>query len=337
MSVETFGTLSNGEAVERVTIRGGGLTASILGWGATVQDLRLQGHAPPLVLGFPVFDPYPVHALFFGAIVGRYANRIAGGRFSIDGEAYETDRNEGGLHTLHGGAHGVYCRNWTIAEAGQDHARLELVDRDGEMGFPGTCRLAATFRLPGDGVLAIALTATTDRSTIVNLTHHGYFNLDGTDKVLDHEMRIDAGHYLPVDSACIPTGAIDPVDGTDLDFRQARALRRDSDGRQVLYDHNYCISGVRTGLREVAMVRSPRSGVTMTLATTEPGLQFYAGEHVGPTEPGLAGKAYGKWAGFCLEPQIWPDAPNRPDFPSALLRPGETSRQEMRYRFTREG
>jgi aldose 1-epimerase len=336
LAIETFGTLRDGERVERVTIRGGGLTATVLSFGATVQDLRLEGHPPPLVLGFPTFDPYPDHGLFFGAIVGRYANRIAGGRFSINGETYQTDRNFLGKHLLHGGACGTYHRNWTIAGHGPDRTTLTLADRDGKMGFPGNCELSVTFALTGDGVLALSMRATTDKATVVNLSHHGYFNLDGSETVLDHEMQIGAGHYLPVDDEAIPTGEIASVEGTDLDFRTPRALRRKVGGMQALYDHNYCLSGVRTGLREVAKVRSAKSGVTMTLATTEPGLQFYAGEFVSDTAPGLHGKTYEQWAGMCLEPQTWPDAPNRPDFPSALLRPGETYRHETRYRFSME-
>ena len=335
MEIETFATLPGGEAVSRVRLSGGGLHASILSWGATVQDLRLDGHAPPLVLGFPDFDPYPQHGMFFGAIAGRYANRIANGRFAISDESYQLDRNFLCKHMLHGGSYGTFCRNWTIAEVGPGHATLTLDDRDGEMGFPGNCRLSVTISLPGDGVLAFSMRATTDKATIVNLAHHGYFNLDGSDTVLDHEVRIDAGHFLPVDEEFIPTGEPASLDGSDLDFRQARTLRREVDGRQVLYDHNYCLSGVRTGLREVAKVASVKSGLTMTLSTTEPGLQYYAGEHLGETAPGLGGKPYGQYAGLCLEPQVWPDAPNRPDFPGALLRPGETYRQETQYRFSR--
>ncbi len=333
MQRELFGTSPEGRPVERVTLSGGGLTASVLSWGATVQDLRLDGHTPPLVLGFPTFDPYPDHSMFFGAVAGRYANRIADGRFAIDGETFQLDRNFVGKHLLHGGSHGTFCRDWTIAEVGDDHVTLTLSDRDGEMGFPGNCELTVDIALPGDGVLAFSMRAVTDRPTIVNLAHHGYFNLDGSDTVLDHEVRIDAGHYLPVDEEFIPTGEPASLDGSDLDFRQPRALRRQVDGRQVLYDHNYCVSGVRTGIREIARVKSPKSGVAMTLSTTEPGLQFYAGEHIAYPAPGLTGRPYGQYAGMCLEPQIWPDAPNRPDYPSALLRPGETYRQETRYRF----
>ena len=335
LAVEDFGHLPNGETIKRATIRGGGLVASILSFGATVQDLRLDGHAPPLVLGFPEFEPYPTHGQFFGAIVGRYANRIANGRFAIGGSEFEVDRNFLGRHMLHGGADGIWHRNWAIAQAEPDRVTLALSDRDGEMGFPGNCEISVVFSLPGDGTLAISMRATSDKATVVNLAHHGYFNLDGSDTVLDHELKINAGHYTPVDAELIPTGEIAPVVGTELDFTRLRAIRWQAGGKQVLYDHNYCLSGVRTGLREVAKVASVKSGLTMTLSTTEPGLQYYAGEHLGETAPGLGGKPYGQYAGLCLEPQVWPDAPNRPDFPGALLRPGETYRQETQYRFSR--
>jgi len=332
---EIFGTSPEGEPVERVKIAGGGLTAWIMSWGATVQDLRLEGHDSSLVLGFPAFDPYPVHGLYFGAIVGRYANRIAGGRFVIDGVEYQADRNFLGRHLLHGGSHGTSARNWTIAQAGPDSAMLTLADRDGEMGFPGNCQLSVTFGLRKGGILALRMEAVTDRPTLVNLAHHGYFNLDGADTVLDHEVRIDAAHYLPVDDEGIPTGEISPVGATGFDLRKARPLRGDKGGKQFLYDHNYCLSGTRTGLREVARVKSPVSGVSMTLSTTEPGLQFYAGDYIDAPWPGLAGKPYGRWAGLCMEPQAWPDSPNHDDFPGALLRPGERYLQETHYCFAR--
>lgn len=335
MSPETFGAAPDGSTVGKVTISGGGLTASILSWGCVVQDLRLSGHEPPLVLGYPRYEDYRDHSPYFGATAGRYANRIAHGRFAIDGEAVQLDTNFLGKHTLHGGIRGIGKRNWRFAEVGQDRAVLEIVDGDGEMGFRGTCRFRATFSLPGDGVLAIRYEGETDAPTIVNLAHHSYFNLDGGADILDHELQMAADAYIPVDEEMIPTGEVLPVAGSDFDFRALRPIRRETAGAQVQYDHNFCLSAARTPLRAVALARSPRSGVAMAVATTEPGVQFYAGHKLNTPVAGLGGAAYGAYAGFCLEAQTWPDSPNRPYFPQAVLRPGEAYVQETQYRFSK--
>lgn len=333
MSRELFGTAPDGAPVERVRIDGGGLSAWIMSWGAAVQDLRLTGHGHPLVLGFAEFADYPVHSRYFGAIAGRYANRIREGRFSIDGTVVQADRNYLGKHLLHGGENGLSQRNWTVVQADASSVVLEITDPDGEMGFPGTCRLTVTYSLRPGGVLAVRMAGETDRPTLVNLAHHSYFNLDGSPDILDHEVRINAAHYLPVDDENIPTGDIVAVEGTPFDFRKMRPVRCQEGGRQVVYDHNFCLSGVRAGLREVAWARGPGSGIAMTVATTEPGLQFYAGHGLDTPVPGLTGSRYGECAGFCMEPQLWPDSPNREEFPSPVLRPGERYLQCTEYRF----
>ncbi|GIL01405.1 MAG: aldose 1-epimerase [Alphaproteobacteria bacterium] len=333
-----FGTAPDGSTVEKVVIAGGGLTAAVMSWGAALTDLRLAGHGSPLILGFGAFGHYLDHSPYFGAIVGRFANRIAGGRFVIDGVTHRTDRDFLGRHTLHGGARGTHRRNWTVIALDADAVSLTLADNDGEMGFPGNCQLAVTYRLGGAGVLRVEMDATTDRPTPLNLASHAYFNLDGADTILDHELRIDAEHYLPVDAELIPTGEIRTVAGTPFDFRRPRPIRHAAaDGGQFVYDHNFCLSAARTGLREVARLASIRSGVAMAVATTEPGLQFYAGHAVATPVPGLTGRPYGACSGLCLEAQAWPDAPNRPEFPDAILRPGERYRQETEYRFAAAG
>lgn len=334
MTLTRFGTAPDGSAVLMAKLAGGGLFMNLISWGAVVQDLRLAAHEPPLVLGFNEFDHYLQHSPYFGATAGRFANRIAGGRFSIGGHAYQADRNFLGKHTLHGGAQGVGKRNWRFVSASAAEAVLELHDGEGAMGFPGNCRLQATFSLPGDGVLSIVYSATTDQPTLVNLAHHSYFALDDSGDIRDHEIRIDAGSYLPVDDELIPTGQVAAVANTPFDFTAFGSIRAAQGAGGLVLDHNYCLSNGRVAVRPVASARSLRSGLAMDVETTEPGLQFYAGHKVNTPVPGLTGKPYGAYAGFCFEPQIWPDAPNHPHFPQALLMPGETRRQETRYRFS---
>ncbi|MGF1619067.1 MAG: aldose epimerase family protein [Rhodomicrobiaceae bacterium] len=335
MSVETFGETSGGQIVERIAIAGGGLTANIIGWGAALQDLRLAGHGDPLVLGFDTFEPYTKHSPYFGANVGRYANRIAGGRFTIDGQPYQTETNFLGKHTLHGGSEGTGRKVWAIRDHGADFVTLSCRAADGEMGFPGNLDIACTYSLKDDGRLAIEFTAETDAPTLCNLAHHSYFNLDdgGRTDVLDHTVRIEADAYLAVDEEAIPTGHVVPVDGTALDLRAPRPIRNDQGAGHVSYDHNFCLAAARGPLKRRATVRGGRSGVEMEVWTTEPGLQFYDGARAGCEVAGLGGVQYPAHPGLCLEPQIWPDAPNRPYFPQAILRPGEAYRQTTEYRF----
>lgn len=332
---EVFGTLPGGEPVHRVRIGGGGLSAAILTYGAVLQDLRLDGHDAPLVLGFEEFSLYPAQSPHFGAIAGRCANRIREGRFTLDGERCQTDRNFLGKHTLHGGAQGTGKRLWRVAEAGDDFVTLGLTDPDGWMGFPGTLEVACTYRARPGGALAVEITATTDRPTLANFAQHSYFNLDdgGAGDILGHRMVLNAGAYLPVDEEMIPTGVVQPVEGTAFDFRQARPIRWQKGGGQPAYDHNFCLAAARGPLRQAAWVQGASSGVELECWTTEPGVQFYAGHKLGPEASGLGGRRYRAHAGFCLEPQVWPDAPNRPYFAQALLLPGETYRQVTEYRF----
>ncbi len=331
---EVFGT-HNGDDVKRFTISGGGLTANIISFGAAVQDLRLAGHDAPLVLGFDRFEDYPASSPYFGAIAGRYANRIRDGRFTIDGNRYQGPRNYLGKHTLHGGDEGFFGAVWDVAQQGADFVALKLHNPAGSMGFPGNIDVTCTYRTKVTGTLAIELTATSDAPTLCNLAHHSYFNLDdgGSGDILDHRLMLAAAAYLPVDDELIPTGVVMPVDGTPFDFRQARPIRMASEGEQVPYDHNFCLSAQRGPLRQAVWAQGASSGVEMEVWTTEPGVQFYAGQNVARTIPGLGGRDYRAYAGFCMEPQIWPDSPNRPYFPQALLRPGEVYRQVTEYRF----
>lgn len=334
--MEQFGTTGDGESVYRVTITGGGLTTSVISWGAVIQDLRLEGHEPPLVLGFERFEDYQAHSPYFGAIAGRYANRIRDGRFEIDGRSYQVDTNFLGKHLLHGGAHGIGKRNWQIAGTSENSVKLTLRDPDGVMGFPGNLDVSCTYSLEQNGTLCVILEAETDAPTLCNLAHHSYFNLEdgGSGDILDHTVKIAADRYLPVDEELIPTGEVPNVAGTAFDFQSPRAIGLPVDGPPVDYDHNFCLSEDRTELRDVAWIEAPRSGVSMGIATTEPGLQFYSGSKVAREVPGLGGRVYRAFAGFAMEPQVWPDAPNNPGFPQAILRPGENYRQVSEFRFS---
>jgi aldose 1-epimerase len=332
---DTFGETPDGEVVRRVRLTCGDLTAHVIEWGAVVQDLRLDGHTPPLVLGFARFEDYPRHSQYFGAIAGRCANRIANASFGLDGRNCEVDRNFLGKHHLHGGAKGFGKRLWSFVDHGPDFVTLELVSEDGDMGYPGRLTARCTYRLTQENALAVELGAETDSPTLCNLAQHSYFNLDdgGATPILEHEIEIEAESYLPVDHELIPTGEVRSVAGTDFDFRTMRPIRHERGREQVLYDHNFCLSKERVGVRRISSVTGARSGISLEVHATEPGVQFYAGQKVSVPVPGLDGIVYGAWSGLCLEPQVWPDAANHPGFPSAVLRPGERYRQVTEYRF----
>jgi aldose 1-epimerase len=315
-------------------LTGGGMTASVITRGAAIRDLRLEGHDAPLVLGFDDLDHYWTHSPYLGATAGRFANRIAGGMFTLYGTEFRLDRNDGD-NCLHGGSNGFSERIWQVEDAGESHIVLRLESPDGEMGFPGDLTARCRYGLGGDGEFRVTLTATTDAPTVCSLAHHGYFNLQdgGSGPVTDHEVRIRAERYLPVDGSLIPTGDPAPVEGTKFDFRQMHRIDALDPGAD--YDHNFCLDDADSGMREVAEIRAPRSGVSMTIATTEPGLQFFTAPSMDIPVPGLGGRRYGHHAGMCLETQIWPDAPNHPGYPGAVLRPGDVRKQETVYRFRR--
>ena len=331
MTIEPFGQCDEGD-VGRVTISGGGLTAKIMNWGAVLQDLRLDGHDAPLVLGFDEFASYPKHSPNFGATPGRYANRIAHGRFILDGERHQLDLNQNGVHTLHGGASGFAKRLWRFADHSADSVTLTLHSPDGDMGFPGNLDATCIYRVKPGGALSIELSATADAPTLCNLTNHSYFNLDdgGSASIGEHRIVIDAGAYLPVDDAGIPSGVVQPVDGGPFDLRIASEIGAGG----VDYDNNFCLASGQRSLARAAWAQGAQSGVEMETWTTEPGIQFYIGHKMKPDLPsGLDGIRYRPSSGFCLEPQVWPDSPNRPYFPQAVLRPGETYRHVTEYRF----
>ena len=335
MNGEVFGRTEEGETVQRFSISGAGLTANVMTWGASLQDLASAGHAAPLVLGFERFEDYLADTTYMGATAGRYANRIRDGRFTLGGRRFRVDNNFLGRHMLHGGARGFAKRVWDVALHGRDYVTFSLHSADGDMGFPGAIDVTCTYRLKIPASLAIEFTATADEPTLCNLAHHSYFNLDdgGGGNILDHRLVINAAAYLPVDDELIPTGIVLPVEGTAFDFRHARKILMESGGSQLPYDHNFCLAAARGPLHQAAWVQGGISGLEMEVWTTEPGLQFYAGHKVAPDADGLGGRRYGAYAGLCLEPQVWPDSPNHPYFPQAVLLPGEVYRQTTEYRF----
>ncbi len=332
---ELFGRLETGEPVQLVVLTGGGLTAKIITWGAVIQDLRLDRHAPPLVLGLENLADYLAHSPYFGATPGRNANRIGNGRFTIDGASFQLELNERGVTHLHGGSDGLGRRNWQIVDQSDSHVTLRIVDPAGRAGYPGNCTVTCTYRLHAPATLSVTYEATTDAPTIANLCQHSYFNLDGESDALGHEISIAADHYLPVDERLIPLGEIRPVAGTPFDLRTLTPMRRQTEAGGVAFDHNFCLAKERRAKTPVALARSNRSGVALEVHTTEPGVQLYTGSMINVAVPGLEGRRYGPFAGFCLETQVWPDAINHQGFPKAILRPGETLRQETDYIFTK--
>lgn len=327
---EVFGTF-DGAPVHRVAIAGGGLTAHVLTWGAVLQDLRLHGHDAPLVLGFDAFDAYPVHSPYFGATAGRCANRIRDGRFTLGGTKFQADRNAAGGHCLHGGSRGIGKRLWTLSDVRDDAVELTINVEDGEMGFPGAMEIRAAISLPGDGTLDIRYEATTDAQTLCNIAHHSYFALDDTGDIRDHRLTVAADSYLPTDDTFCPTGEVRPVAGTPWDFRNGQTISDAGEGGPI--DANFCLSDDRAPIRQVARVDSAASGVGMDIRTTEPGLQVYDAARIDVPVPGLGGRRMGNYAGLALEPQVWPDAINHPDWPQPVLRPGDTYRQHTQFVF----
>lgn len=330
---ERFGELENGGTVEAVTLKAHGLWLRVLTFGAILQGLKLKGTGHSLVVGLDTLDAYLSQNTYLGTNVGRFANRISHGSAKIGGQRHEFDKNYLGRHTLHGGSKGTGFRNWRLLEAGPDFASFQDELPDGHMGFPGRLRVGLTYRIVAKGTLELQYLATCDKPTLCGFAHHSYFNLDGSGPVSDHDLEIAAPCYLPVDEELIPLGAPAPVRDTRFDFRCFSRLGAPAPEGGL--DHNYCLSPQQRPIRPVARLRSPKSALEMTISTTEPGLQVYYGTALSQLrgEHGAAGRSGN--SGIALEPQCWPDAPNRPGFPNAVLEPGEVYRQVTRYRFLR--
>ncbi|MFF9864923.1 aldose epimerase family protein [Streptomyces sp. NPDC013953] len=346
---ELFGALPDGTKVYRWTLENGGTRLKVLSYGGIVQSLEIpdrHGRYANVSLGFDGLGEYLTATAFFGALIGRYGNRIAGGRFTLDGTAYRLSVNDG-PNSLHGGTQGFDKRVWDVEPFTAGAAGVGLVLRyvsgDGEMGYPGTLRVRVTYTLTPRGDWRIDYTATTDRATVVNLTNHTYYNLagEGGGSVLGHELRLAASRYTPADATLIPTGELAAVAGTPFDFRREKPVGQDirTAHEQLVtakgYDHNWVLDkGVTVRPEYAATLRDPGSGRTMRIATTEPGVQFYSGNFLDGTLSGPSGRTYRQSDGLCLETQHFPDSPNRPEFPSTVLRPGETYRSVTVHSFS---
>jgi aldose 1-epimerase len=343
-----FGKTPAGEAVELFTFtRDSAPTVSVTNLGGHVVSILAPdraGKVADVTLGYEDLAGYLGDTSYLGSLVGRYANRIAKGRFALDGKTYTLATNNG-PNALHGGPTGFAKRVWTAkVVAGKDGDALELVyvSKDGEEGYPGTLAAKVVYSLRADGSLAIDYEATTDAPTIVNLTNHAYFNMagEGEGEVLGHEMQIEADATTPVDATLIPTGEVRPVAGTPFDFRKPVAIgaRIDAADEQLRfgggYDHNFVLRGQAGELRPAARVVEPKSGRVLEMLTTEPGVQFYSGNFLDGTVVGKSGRPYVRRAGFCLEAQHFPDSPNQKAFPPVVLRPGQVYRQTTVYRFS---
>jgi len=334
--VRHFGIAGDGAEVGEARLRSDDLEMSVIGWGAVIRDLRprhgeMAGR--PLVLGLNRLADYEAHSPYFGAIVGRVANRIGGGRAPLDGTTIALSRNLADGNHLHGGVRGFSHRTWRIEDAGPRSVTLSLLSPDGEEGYPGAVAVRARYRLDGPKVVT-DITATCEAPTFVNLAQHSYFNLDGGGDARAHLLQIASGRVTATDSHLIPTGEIIAVAGTAHDFSEPRPLVRPGEAA-ARHDINYCLAGApRAEPAEAARLTGAKSGLTLRLLTTEPGLQLYDGAHVDVPVPGLDGERYPAHSGLCLEPQRWPDAPNHPHFPTIVLRPGETYRQRTEFHFS---
>ncbi|MFE1803096.1 aldose epimerase family protein [Streptomyces sp. NPDC059517] len=344
---ELFGELADGTKVHRWSLENGGTRLKVLSYGGIVQSLELpDGHGghTNVSLGFDSVEAYETSSPYFGAIIGRYGNRIAKGRFALDGEDHVLPVNDGG-HNLHGGPEGFDRRIWDVEEftSGSDVGLvLRRTSPDGEMGYPGTLTVQVTYTLTAQGDWRVDYEATTDRATVVNLTNHVYWNLAGENggSVHDHALTVTASRYTPVDAGLVPTGELAGVAGTPFDFRTPKTLGADlrREDPQLLYargiDHNMVLDkGLTERPEHIAQLREPVSGRTLSIATTEPGVQLYTGNFLDGTLVGTGGRAYGQGEAVCLETQHFPDSPNRPEFPSTVLRPGGTYRSTTVHSF----
>ncbi len=339
---QSFGTTKDGQAVDLYTITNpAGTSVGIITYGGTVQSLTVKsrtGMLSDVVLGFDSMEGYEGEQPYFGALIGRYGNRIAKGKFSLNGKDYTLATNNGPNH-LHGGLKGFNRQVWQAKEVGENALELTYVSKDGEEGYPGKLTAVVRYTLTPANELRIDYSATTDADTVVNLTNHSYFNLAGSADNLTHQLEIYADRYTPVDAGLIPTGELRPVVGTPFDFTTPHAIgeRINAKDEQIKlgggYDHNFVFTKHDGQLNLVAKVTEATSGRTMEVLTTEPGVQFYTGNFLDGSLRGKGARSYGRRAAFCLETQHFPDSPNQPKFPSTLLKAGETRKSTTVYRF----
>jgi len=343
-----FGKMKDGQPVGLYTLTNtGGMEVAITNYGGIVVSIKApdrSGKFADVVLGFDTFDAYLNNTPFFGALVGRYGNRIAKARFTLDGHEYHLAANDNG-NTLHGGLKGFDKRLWNAKDVStKEVPALELtyLSKDGEEGFPGNLSVTVTYSLTPKNELKIDYAATTDKDTVLNLTNHSYFNLAGQGEgdILSHLMMINGDRFTPVDATLIPTGELKSVAGTPLDFRKPTAIgaRIDADDQQIKfgrgYDHNFVLNRKGGELILAARVTEPSSGRVLEVLTTQPGLQFYTGNFLDGTIHGKVGKVYPRRSAFCMETQRFPDSPNQPQFPTTVLKPGKHFQSTTVFRFS---
>jgi aldose 1-epimerase len=341
-----FGKTPSGETVELYTLKNASnAEVQIMTYGGTVVSLKVpdrSGTPGDIVLGFETLDGYLKNSPYFGSIIGRYGNRIGRGQFSLNGKQYTLPKNNG-ENTLHGGIKGFDKVVWKATEVKSKEGPallLTYLSKDGEEGFPGNLNATVVYTLTNNNELRIEYTATTDKVTVVNLTHHSYFNLAGEGSILQHELMINADKFTPVDAGLIPTGELRNVKGTPMDFAKPTAIaaRIDQQDEQLVmgkgYDHNWVLNRSTGKLSLAAKAYEPRTGRVMEVLTTEPGLQFYSGNFLDGTITGKGGQVYKQRYGFCLETQHFPDSPNKPAFPSTTLKPGQQFKSTTVYKFT---
>jgi len=340
-----FGKTPEGVAVSIYTLTNShGMEARITNYGGIVVSLKAPdktGAMSDIVLGFDTLDGYVNNTSYFGALIGRYGNRIGKARFNLDGHEYKLAANNG-ENSLHGCTRGFNRAVWTPRELSDGGLELVYVSKDGEEGYPGNLRVRVTYHLTPANELKIEYEASTDKDTVLNLTNHSYFNLKGAGNgdILDHKMMINADRFTPVDAGLIPTGELRSVNGTPFDFRKPTAIgaRINQDDEQLKlgkgYDHNWVLNKSANSLSLAARVEEPTTGRVLEVHTTEPGVQFYTGNFLDGTAKGKGGKTYGFRSGFCLETQHFPDSPNKPSFPSTVLRPGQQFHSTTVYRFS---
>lgn len=332
---------TDGQAITEYTLtNANGMQLSVINYGGTITKLTApgkDGKFGDVVLGYESLDGYLQKANpFFGALIGRYGNRIAKAKFTLDGKTYTLAANNNG-NTLHGGNKGYDKVVWTAEKQGDSSLKLTYLSKDGEEGYPGNLNVTVVYTLTPDNSVKIDYTATTDKATPVNLTNHAYYNLSaGTDStILDHELQIDANKYTPVDTLLIPTGKIADVKGTPFDFTSSKPIGKDIAQVKGGFDHNWVLNKTGNTLEKVATLYHPKSGRVMDVYTTEPGLQFYSGNFLDGTLTNTKGGAkYVQHAALCLETQHFPDSPNQPNFPNTILKPGETYKTTTVYKFS---
>jgi aldose 1-epimerase len=348
LKMESFGKTADGQEVQMFTLTNkNGIEAKITNFGGIVASLKTpdrKGQFADVVLGYDNLDGYVSDTAFFGALIGRYGNRIAKGKFVLNGKTYQIPLNDG-PNALHGGPNAFNKKVWAATDVSTHSTpmlQLTYLSKDGENGFPGNLNVQVTYSLTSNNELRIDYAATTDKDTVLNLTNHSYFNLkgEGQGDILEHEVRLNANKFTPVDATLIPTGELKNVQGTPFDFRKSTAIgaRIDSDDQQLKYgwgyDHNWVLNGMGAGqLVIAARVHEATTGRVLEVLTDQPGVQFYTGNHMDGTIRGKGGKVYPKRGGLCLETQHYPDSPNHPAFPSTTLKAGEQFHSTTIFKF----